>query len=72
MTREPKSMRCEIRECGAWVFVLPLEGGTVAVDPDPLEVIVRNEDGECWRVSGYQPHAATCVDISGRVARGGK
>ena len=47
MSQEPKPIRCGIKECGARVFVLPVEGRRVAVDLQPVEVIVRNEDGGC-------------------------
>jgi hypothetical protein len=60
-----KVQRCQVKECGAVVYLLPLEEGVIAVDPQPQEVVVP--EGERYRVvSAYLPHWRTCVDISTR------
>lgn len=57
--------RCPVKECGAVVYVLPLEQGTIAVDPQPLEMVVP--EGEHYRVvNAYRPHWMTCVDLTTR------
>jgi hypothetical protein len=61
-----KAQHCAVRECGAVVYLLPTEGGEMAVDPGPVEVLVR-EDDHYRLVEGYRPHWATCVDISRRA-----
>ena len=59
------AQRCRVKECGAVVYLLPLREGEIAVDPQPLEVVVP--EGEHYRViTAYQPHWMTCVDISTR------
>jgi hypothetical protein len=63
-----KAQPCAVKECGAVVYLLPLESGEIAVDPQPLAVVVP--DGERFRiVTAYQPHWTTCVDISARGRR---
>jgi len=63
-----KAQRCHLKECGAVVYLLPLEEGEVAVDPQPLDVVVA--EGERYRVvQGYQPHWRTCLDIATRGQR---
>ena len=60
-----KAQRCRVKECGAVVYLLSLEAGEIAVDPQPVEVVVR--DGARYHVvTGYLPHWLTCVDIAAR------
>jgi hypothetical protein len=60
-----KAQLCQVKECGAVVYLLPLDEGEIAVDPMPLELVVR--EGEHYRiVSGFRPHWLTCVDIATR------
>ena len=63
-----KAQRCQLKECGAVVYVLPLEQGEIAVDPQPVDVVVA--EGAHYRVThGYQPHWRSCVDIATRGQR---
>jgi hypothetical protein len=63
-----KAQKCQVKECGAVVYLLPVDGGEIAVDPLPLDLVVA--DGERYRVvSGYRPHWLTCVDVAGRRRR---
>lgn len=64
-----KLERCKVKECGAMVYHLPVEGGTIAVNPGAVEVVVPEADDGFRIVSGYRPHWTTCVDISGRGGR---
>jgi hypothetical protein len=60
-----KPQRCPVKECGAVVYLLPLAEGEIAVDPQPLEVVVPA--GEVYGlVTGFRPHWQTCVDITTR------
>ena len=83
MNPEPKPeltpRRCEVKECGALVYHLPVnihegpEGGRVclvAVDLQPVEVIIPDSTLGYRRVAGYRPHGSTCVDITGRLSGG--
>ena len=66
MAMKPK--RCPVKECGAVIYVLPLAEGEIAVDPQPMEVVVPA--GERYTVStGYRPHWQSCVDIATRGRR---
>lgn len=61
--------KCGAEACGAYVVLLSVGGVEMAVNPDPVPVVVE-EAGRGWReTTGYQPHWATCVDISGRLRR---
>jgi hypothetical protein len=63
-----KPQRCQVKECGAVVYVLPLREGQVTVDPQPIEVVVP--EGEHYRIcTAYRPHWKTCVDIATRGQR---
>lgn len=61
-----KAQRCQVKECGAVVYLLPTESGQIAVDPRPIEVVVPGGDDRFRVVSGYRPHWMTCVDIATR------
>lgn len=58
--------RCPVRECGAWVYEVQLDGSAVRVDPMPVEVVVSDGETRFRLTTGYHPHSRTCVDISGR------
>ena len=61
---EPKN--CAVKECGASVYVLPVQSGDVVVDPKPVEVVVQDSKGRFRLVKGFRPHRSTCVDITAR------
>ena len=61
-----RSQRCPVRACGAVVLMLPLDSGEMAVDPQPLEVVVAMPDEPFRMATGYRPHWQTCVDVSTR------
>ena len=53
--------------CGAHVFVLKANGQEIAVDIRPMEVVVPlGATDEFGVMTGYQPHAKSCLDISKR------
>ncbi len=61
---------CHVRECGARVLILEVEGRPYAVNPAGMKIVVGDGAGNFRVVDGYQPHAITCVDISFRAAGG--
>ncbi len=63
-----KKRRCETKECGAVVLLLPVEGREIAVDPAPVEVVVSGRDNQYRLAIGYRPHRNSCVDIAGRLS----
>jgi len=60
---------CAVKECGATVLLLEVDGETVPVNPARMEVVAGDEAAGFHRVTGYQPHYMTCVDITARAAR---
>ncbi len=69
MNRHVQQEKCRSQECGAFVIYLPVGGVEMAVNPDPVPVVV-DAPGRGWRETmAYQPHWATCVDIRGRLSR---
>lgn len=63
---------CPVRECGATVLMGEVDGRSMALDPTWIDVVVPDEKGKLALTRGLRPHAATCVDISGRAARAAK
>ena len=57
---------CRVEACGANVIVADVGGRNLALDPVWTAIAVPTEDGRFTIVQGYQPHAYTCVDITGR------
>jgi len=69
-TKEQRQMTrrvCGVAGCGAHVFVLKANGQEIAVDIRPMEVVVPlGATDEFGVMTGYQPHAKSCLDISKR------
>ncbi len=59
---------CGVRECGARVLMLDVEGRPFAVNPAGVQTVVPDQEGKMHLVEGYQPHVETCVDISARIS----
>ena len=58
---------CDVFGCGAHVFVIKTKGEEIAVDIRPLRVVVPLESAEEFGLmTGYLPHANSCLDISNR------
>lgn len=63
---------CPVRECGATVLMGDVEGRPMALDPIWIDVVVPDAEGKLALTRGLRPHAATCVDLSGRAAQAAK
>ena len=57
---------CRVEACGAKVIVADVGGRNLALNPVWTAIAVPAEGGRFAIVQGYQPHAYTCVDITGR------
>ena len=64
-----RSMKCKVKECGAEVVVVEVEGALMSLNPVLMELVARKKEGGFELVTGYQPHWVTCVDVSGRDRR---
>lgn len=62
-----KLQKCQVDSCGAMVLVLDVEGTTLPVNPMQTQLAVQQDDGAFQLVTGFQPHAYTCVDIAARL-----
>lgn len=62
---------CEVKECGATVVILRVDGRPLAVDPMEVELVIAAEAGDYRLVRGFRPHRATCVDARNRPRRTG-
>lgn len=60
---------CEVRECGAMLKVLNVEGKPFAVNPKSVEIVVEDGKGGYRLVLGFEPHRNTCVNIGSRISR---
>jgi hypothetical protein len=60
---------CEIRECGAVLKVINVEGRPFAVNPKSVEMVVEDGEGGYRLARGFEPHSNTCVHIGGRISR---
>lgn len=61
-----KTQLCPVKECGARVIMVDVEGRPFAVNPVRMELALPAGEGRFRVVTGYQPHDATCVDIQTR------
>ena len=59
---------CDVRECGARVLVVEVEGRPFVVNPAGAKTVVSDGAGKFRIVDGYHPHAFTWVDVSARRA----
>lgn len=60
---------CEIRECGAMLNVLNVDGQPFAVNLKSVEMVVEDGEGGYRLVLGFEPHRNTCVNIGSRITR---
>lgn len=61
---------CAVKECGARVVMAMVDGVEIALNPVSIKVVVpAPSPSEFHMVNGFQPHAQTCVDVSGRIKR---
>ena len=64
-----KTITCKVRECGAEVILVELNGEQVELNPIKLQMVMEDPNGDLQWVKTYQPHGYTCVDISARLSR---
>lgn len=62
-----KLRKCEVDSCGAMVLIVDVAGAAVPVNPTQTQLAVQQEGGAFHLVTGFQPHAYTCVDIAARL-----
>ena len=54
---------CRVKDCGAEVVSVLVDGKPYPVNPKLIQVVVKEESGKFSVKTGFQPHSETCVDI---------